>query len=331
MSSQRDNFTPSDGNTGPAPLSGLLQTASALPTVGADAPTEAQAIAPSGRPLPRTKAEFRARIAEMQAAVDAHKEAVRQEEAKKARDAKRARATSEDSETALESKEIGRRMSEKESDNEPPAKKICSLPQVECFRQSRCFLRVNDSPVVGSILDQNGWKVFMKLDGRLDDPSITLTFRCNTSRFHVSRPVGGETHMPIDIDEVVLRFRPGGKSQHYPDHKRLEKYRSFDLSTCNDQSIMLSGIIQSLTAPRLRYSMAFRFQCWHAECNRKPDPTAWAKYRQSGIMEVFKELWNGYPFDVTIWICLNLSERERLGRELFKAACEGHIEEQQLS
>lgn len=297
--------------------------------VGTGAPTGAQVIPPSGRPLPRMKADWDARIAEMQAAVDARKEAAGQEEAKKARVMKRARATSV--ETTLESKEMSRRMSEKESDNEPLTKKICSLPQVECFPQTRCFLRVNGSPVVGNIANQNGWKVFMRLDGRLDDPSITLTFRCNISRQHMSHPVGGEGHTPIDTDEVVLRFRPGGRSHYYPDHKRLEQYQSFDLATCNDQTIMLSGIVQSVTPPQLLNAMAFSFQCWHAGYNEIPDLTKWAKYRQSGIMEVFKELWLGYPFDVTIWISRRLNEGQKLGRERFRIACEEHIEDESKS
>ena len=290
-----------------------------------DAPTEAQAIPPSGRPLPRIKAEWDAEIAELQAAVDDPKEAACQEEAKKARGMKRARASSV--ETTLESERTNRRMSGKESDNEPLTKRVRSLPRL-CFPQSRCFLRVNGGPVVGNIANQNGWKVFMSFDGRLDDPSITLTFRCNTSSEHMSHPVGGEGHMPVETNQVVLRFRPGGKSHYYPDHKRLEKYQSFDLPTCNDRTIRLPKITQGLTWHQRQKAMAFKFQCWDAGYYEIPDLTAWAKYSQSGIMEVFRQFWLGCPFDLTIWISpKHLNEAQKLRRERFRVACEGNIED----
>ena len=228
--------------------------------------------------------------------------------------------------------ETSRRMSEeKETKNEPPTKKVGSLPQVECFRQSRCFLRVNDSPVVGSILDQNGWKVFMGLDGRPDDPSITLTFRCNGSKKRMSQPVA-HADGPIDTDEVLLTFRPGGRSYYYPDHKRLEQYQSFDLPTCDDPTILLPEITQGLTPLQLQNAMAFKFQCWHAGYNEKPDLAKWAKYSQSGITEVFRQFWLGYPFDVTIWISPHhLDDGQKLGRERFKMACEEHVEDESKS
>ncbi|KAG6997708.1 hypothetical protein G7Y79_00038g074670 [Physcia stellaris] len=308
MSSQGQISTPSDENTG----LGLSQSSSALPAVGADVPTGAQAVPSSGRPRPRNRGEMKQRLAEVKQRLDAEKEAARQAEAETANAAKRGRAISDVGDDTPAAKDRSRQVGES-MEVDPPLRKILKafpFRAIEMVGPKRCFFRINDRPLLGSVENTKGWKVFMRLDGgRYGDPSITLTLKANKEDGEVNAEVGKDS----DVEIISLLFWPSVQSKVDPSRYTMNDYETFDLTGPKIDGIWLPEVLNTIKSEAAQKgAMAFRFRARECEIDHVPDAHVWLKHdrrlpntkRHALKHALNKVAGSDEEFSVTIWTTL---------------------------
>ena len=163
---------------------------------------------------------------------------------------------------------------------------------------------VNNGPVVGSIDNIPGYKVFMRMDGRPDDPKLSLSLKCNKSMAMTHKFLSNKAG---DVESITLCFRPQQRSSRDPEFHMMEQYQFDMLHTVDPKNttIWRKEVTQSLSDSQIPHIGVFRFYSWGMETNTIPTPAFWQHYyRDSNIHEVFEILFGNPPVCFTIWVSL---------------------------
>ena len=196
------------------------------------------------------------------------------------------------------------------------------FPQsIEAMKTQRCILMVNNGPVVGTIDNQAGYKVFMKMDGRPSDPILFLSFKCNRFKTMSNQLLSDKAQ---DVDVITLRFRPQQKSISHPGVHMIEQYQYGMLHSVDrgNTTIWREEVVQLLDDRQIPHVGVFRFFYWDIEATALPKAAFWKHYyKGSSIQEVFEVLFGAPPVGITIWVSLeHLTEASWAGFGVFDEA-----------
>lgn len=178
---------------------------------------------------------------------------------------------------------------------------------------------VNDGPVVGSIDGQVGFEIYMKIDGRIANPTLGLKFRCNREWFRRNQPVSGKDE---DVETIKICFRPDLESTRGPGYHMMEQYQYGMLHTVDRANFTFwqPAVIQSLHYSQVPDMAVFRFYTWGFEGDAGPT-VIWERYGGSDILHVLRVLFGAPPVGITIWTSLDhMTEPQWAGFATFDRA-----------
>ena len=160
----------------------------------------------------------------------------------------------------------------------------------------------------------------MKVDGRPDNPTLSLIFECNRRKEDRNRPVSDDSN---ETETIKVHFRPESECTRHPGNYMMEQYQYGMLQSVDhgNTTIWDPQVIQSQEVSQVPHIGVFRFYCWDIEAPATPTGWIWQHYRDSGIDKVLDLIFRTRPVGITIWISLEkLTEQQWNGFKTFEMA-----------